>query len=89
MVAYLSLHDVCVSYGRNQVLHNISMNVEKGQIVTVIGANGAGKTTLMITAISGALPSGQIRFKDSPAPFPAYKAAGPGSCKSRRPQDIS
>lgn len=78
MVAYLSLHDVCVSYGRNQVLHNISMNVEKGQIVTVIGANGAGKTTL-INAISGALRySGQIRFKDSPAPFPAYKAARAG-----------
>lgn len=77
-MAYLSLHDVCVSYGRNQVLNNINMNVEKGQIVTVIGANGAGKTTL-INAISGVLRfSGQINFAGKPAPRPAYKAARAG-----------
>lgn len=74
-MAYLDVNNICVSYGRNQVLHNITMKAEKGQIVTVIGANGAGKSTL-INAISGVLRfSGQISFDEKPLPYPAHKAA--------------
>jgi branched-chain amino acid transport system ATP-binding protein len=53
-VSLLELTDVSVSYGRIQALRGISLRVEEGQIVSLIGANGAGKTTTMKT-VSGLL----------------------------------
>lgn len=48
-------------YGRIQVLKNISLDVEKGEIVTIIGANGAGKSTLLNTIAGIVKPkSGQV-----------------------------
>jgi branched-chain amino acid transport system ATP-binding protein len=52
----LALHDFCVSYRSVQALHDISLQVREGEIVTVIGPNGAGKTTLLCAAM-GLLPS--------------------------------
>jgi branched-chain amino acid transport system ATP-binding protein len=62
-VSLLELDDVHVAYGRIQALRGISLRVEEGQIVSLIGANGAGKTTTM-RAISGilGLRSGSMRF---------------------------
>jgi branched-chain amino acid transport system ATP-binding protein len=59
----LELDNVSVAYGRIQALHGISIGVNEGEVVALIGANGAGKTTTM-RAISGlrALASGSIRF---------------------------
>ena len=59
----LELDDVSVSYGRIEAVRHISIAVEEGELVTLIGANGAGKTTTM-RAISGIRPlsSGTIRF---------------------------
>jgi branched-chain amino acid transport system ATP-binding protein len=59
----LELHDVSLLYGRIQALHDISLEVEEGEIVALIGANGAGKSTTM-RAISGIRPvaRGTIRF---------------------------
>ncbi|MGH3624810.1 MAG: ABC transporter ATP-binding protein [Sciscionella sp.] len=59
----LELSDVSVHYGRIQALSCISLSVEEGEVVTLIGANGAGKTTTM-RAISGIRPvsSGRISF---------------------------
>jgi branched-chain amino acid transport system ATP-binding protein len=54
MTALLAVHDIEVSYGAINALHGISIDVEKGEIVTLIGANGAGKTTTLRT-ISGLL----------------------------------
>jgi urea ABC transporter ATP-binding protein UrtE len=48
----LEIKDLSVSYGRVEVLHNVSLSVNEGEIVCIIGANGAGKTTLLNT-ISG------------------------------------
>lgn len=60
----LSVKDLCVSYGKVEALHNVSINLPEGQIVSVIGPNGAGKTT-MLSALMGQLPStGTIQFKD-------------------------
>jgi branched-chain amino acid transport system ATP-binding protein len=62
-VSLLELDDVYVAYGRIQALRGISLRVEEGQIVSLIGANGAGKTTTM-RAVSGilSLQSGAMRF---------------------------
>jgi branched-chain amino acid transport system ATP-binding protein len=49
MTALLSLTGVTAFYGAIQALKGIDLTVEKGEIVTLIGANGAGKSTLMMT----------------------------------------
>jgi branched-chain amino acid transport system ATP-binding protein len=45
----LRLEDVHTRYGNIEALKGVSINVEKGEIVTIIGANGAGKSTLLMT----------------------------------------
>ncbi|MFC3393686.1 high-affinity branched-chain amino acid ABC transporter ATP-binding protein LivF [Brenneria rubrifaciens] len=45
----LSLNQVSAHYGKIQALHQVSLHIEQGEIVTLIGANGAGKTTLLGT----------------------------------------
>lgn len=59
----LGVEDLCVSYGKVEALHRVSLKVGEGQIVTVIGPNGAGKTT-MLCSIMGLLPHtrGTVRF---------------------------
>ena len=61
----LELANIEASYGPVQALRGVSLKVERGKIVTVLGANGAGKSTILKT-ISGIIdPSkGQIRFED-------------------------
>jgi branched-chain amino acid transport system ATP-binding protein len=61
-MALLAIENVSVCYGKAEAVRNVSLSVERGQIVTVIGPNGAGKTSLLTTAI-GLLPStGRILF---------------------------
>ncbi|MGE5618785.1 MAG: ABC transporter ATP-binding protein [Sphingomonadaceae bacterium] len=57
----LVLDRVCVSYGRVEALHGVSLEVRQGETIALIGANGAGKSTTLRT-ISGVLKptSGQI-----------------------------
>jgi len=45
----LSLNNVNAHYGKIQALHNVSLHINEGEIVTLIGANGAGKTTILGT----------------------------------------
>src|SRR6202165_3074499 len=62
-MALLELQDVKVVYGRVEALHGISLSVEQGEVVPLIGSNGAGKTTTVRT-ISGLVPAsgGKIRL---------------------------
>jgi branched-chain amino acid transport system ATP-binding protein len=59
----LEITDLSVAYGRIEALHGINVQVDAGEIVTLIGANGAGKSTTM-RAISGLRPAsaGRIIF---------------------------
>ena len=61
--AILEIEGAGVAYGRATVVNGVSLKVERGQIVTMIGANGAGKSTLL-NAVMGALPlvAGRVRF---------------------------
>ncbi|AXU97276.1 MULTISPECIES: high-affinity branched-chain amino acid ABC transporter ATP-binding protein LivF [Erwinia] len=47
--AMLSLNNISAHYGKIQALHNVSLHINQGEIVTLIGANGAGKTTILGT----------------------------------------
>jgi branched-chain amino acid transport system ATP-binding protein len=65
MSAILAVRDLEVAYGNIPALHGITIEVERGEIVTLIGANGAGKTTTL-RAISGLLKPrhGNVTFND-------------------------
>ncbi|MBV9783202.1 MAG: ABC transporter ATP-binding protein [Acidisphaera sp.] len=59
----LSCRGLCAGYGSVQVLHDLAIEVEEGEIVALLGANGAGKTTLLRTLSGLHRPSaGAIRF---------------------------
>ena len=59
----LEANDVVSGYGVLEVLHGVSLSVEEGEIISVLGANGAGKTTFLRT-VSGVLPTwtGTVTF---------------------------
>ena len=63
----LELRNVDTYYGNIQALKSVSIDVEEGEIVTLIGANGAGKSTTLMT-ICGVTPprNGEIFFKGTP-----------------------
>lgn len=63
----LELKNVVVSYGAINAVRDVSLNLHKGELVSLIGANGAGKTTTLKT-IAGLLPtsSGIIMFNGMP-----------------------
>lgn len=55
MSAALQVHDIHTYYGKSHILHGVSLEVNEGEIVTVLGRNGAGKTTLM-RSLTGLTP---------------------------------
>ena len=76
----LEIKDLHVQYGKIEAIKGISVTVNEGEIVTLIGANGAGKTTMLKT-ISGLRPvsSGQIIFNgEDISKMPAHKRADLG-----------
>lgn len=64
-MAMLEVHDLSVNYGVIQAVKSVSFEINKGEIVTLIGANGAGKSTIVKT-ISGLLKpkTGQIVYQN-------------------------
>lgn len=61
---YLKIEDLSVSYGGINAVKNVSIDVPKGQIVTLIGSNGAGKSTILRSIAGLVKPkSGVITFK--------------------------
>src|SRR5579859_7389811 len=80
----LEVDDIHVFYGKVEALKGVSIGVDKGEIVTLIGANGAGKTTTLKT-ISGLRPvsSGDIVFKGQDITrMPGHKRVELGLCQA-------
>lgn len=74
-MALLSVENIDVFYGDVQVINGLSLKVEEGEVVSIIGGNGAGKSTLLKT-ISGLMQarSGRITFRgDSIEALPPEK----------------
>lgn len=61
-MSLLAADHICVRFGSNEVLHDVSLAVSAGEIVTILGPNGSGKSTLL-RALLGSLPvaEGHIR----------------------------
>jgi putative spermidine/putrescine transport system ATP-binding protein len=66
-MSYLHIENVSKGYGASQVLKNLNLHVEKGELVTLLGASGCGKSTLL-RCISGltSLDNGEIYLEDKP-----------------------
>lgn len=63
MAAILEAHGVSAGYGDSQILHDVGLSVERGEIVTIIGPNGAGKSTLLKVLMGYLQPrQGQVLF---------------------------
>ena len=79
METMLKVSDLYVSYGHIEALRGVSVEVKKGQIVSIIGANGAGKSTLLRT-ISGLVKpkSGGVEFEGEVLPKKPSKIVGKG-----------
>ena len=65
-MSLLDVENLCVFYGSIEALRGISLRVDEGEVVTLIGANGAGKSTTLRT-ISGLLQSRSAARFDSTA----------------------
>jgi len=75
----LDIRDVSVYYGGICALNQVSLHVDQGEIVAVIGANGAGKSTLMKTIVGAkSLTSGEMSFKGEPIAKEAHKVVVSG-----------
>jgi len=78
-MALLEIKDVSVAYGGIQALQRVSLHVDKGEIVTIIGANGAGKSSLL-NAISCMVPyhKGEITYEGKRLPDQPYNVVAKG-----------
>ena len=66
----LTLSKISTEYDRVPMLRDISLKIEKGQLVCLLGSNGAGKTTTVKTILGLVKPSsGEIRFEEMPLAF--------------------
>jgi len=76
----LKVHEVSAGYGLGSVLDAMSLHVESGEVVAVVGANGAGKTTLLRTIAGLLTPThGHINFAgDTISGVPAHRIVGRG-----------
>jgi len=80
----LELRDLTVAYGAITALHGISLKVEAGSIVTLVGSNGAGKSTTL-RAISGLVrvKSGEILYEEQPITnLPPHRIVARGIAQS-------
>ena len=62
----LSTNNISVKYGSNIVLRDVSLSIEEGEIITIVGPNGSGKTSLVKTIIGAVSPfQGSVSLKEN------------------------
>ena len=62
----LSTNSISVKYGSNIVLRDVSLSIEEGEIITIVGPNGSGKTSLVKTIIGAVSPfQGSVSLKEN------------------------
>jgi len=78
----LKLTNVTTVIGEHQVIHDVSLKIEQGDFVALLGGNGAGKTTLLRTIVGVLHPvRGTIEFKGEEIQhYPAHKVVSRGIC---------
>jgi branched-chain amino acid transport system ATP-binding protein len=76
MEPVISVKGMCTGYAGQPVVHDLSFDVDPGEVLCLLGPNGAGKTTTML-ALSGELPliDGEVRFEGIKPRAPLYKRA--------------
>lgn len=84
MGSFLEVHDIHTYYGKIHALKGISITVEEGEIVTLIGGNGAGKTTTLntICGITPASRGGVVFCGEDLTQMPAHQIVGRGIIQS-------
>ncbi len=61
----VEINDVDIVFGGNKVLQDVSMHIDKGEIITIVGPNGSGKTTLLRAIVGAIKPSrGRINKRE-------------------------
>ena len=60
----LQVKDLHAYYGKSHILHGVSMNVGKGEIVSLLGRNGVGRSTTVKAIMGQVAAEGSVRFKD-------------------------
>ena len=77
----LEIKGLSVKYGHIEALRDVSLTIQSGRIISVVGANGAGKSTLMMTLAGVLQPAaGSILFEGKPLPCRPHEVLGLGIC---------
>ena len=81
-MALLEARDIVAGYGETEILHGVSITVDAGEIVTIIGPNGCGKSTLMKSVIGLVnIGSGSVMFRgDEISNMPPERIVRSGLC---------
>ena len=59
----LEVRDLHAYYGQSHILHGVAMDVNDGEIVSLLGRNGVGRSTTIKALMGDVVPKGSIRFK--------------------------
>ncbi|EOA03370.1 branched-chain amino acid ABC transporter ATPase [Herbaspirillum frisingense GSF30] len=85
----LSVHDLQAWYGQSHVLQGVSLEVQRGEIVSILGRNGAGRSTLLKALMGLVRSSGDIRFAGaSIAGLPTHAIARRGMAYVPESRDV-